>query len=101
MKIKSEVIGEAETSESEDEEESATVEHIHPGSHSSPDSKTKAEYRKIKYEVTGEALTSESEDENTDEGDVRKQLADDAKKESSSQEWLDIFGNGLLRRRVS
>lgn len=97
MKIKSEVTGEAETSESEDEEEGLTSEHAHHGSHTSPDSKTKAEYRKIKYEITGEALTSESEDENPVEGEKEQEETEKV----SSEEWMDIFGNGLLKRRVS
>lgn len=91
MKIKSEVTGEAETSESEDE--AAAGEHT--GSHSSPDAKTKAEYRKIKYEVTGEALTSESEDENAHNGLQKVEINKDL-----HNEWMDVFGNGLLKRKV-
>lgn len=101
MKIKSEVTGEAETSESEDDDDMPPLEATHHGSHHSPDAKTKAEYRKIKYEVTGEALTSESEDENVSEEEIKKQVAEAREKDTlSSNEWVDILGNGLLKKRV-
>ncbi|XP_031556635.1 peptidyl-prolyl cis-trans isomerase FKBP8-like [Actinia tenebrosa] len=101
LKIKSEVTGEAETSESEDDSELPPLEPTHHGSHHSPDAKTKAEYRKIKYEVTGEALTSESEDENVSEEEIKKQAKEAREKDSSSSnEWIDILGNGLLKKRT-
>lgn len=99
LKIKSEVTGEAETSESEDDDNLPPLEPTHHGSHHSPDAKTKAEYRKIKYEVTGEALTSESEDENVSEEEIKKQV-EEGRVKDTSDEWVDILGNGLLKKRV-
>ena len=65
---------------------SSPVEHDH-GSHRSPDRKSKDEYRKIKSEVTGEGETSESEGEEKDP-------------DQSQDTWMDILGNGLLKKRV-
>ena len=65
---------------------SSAVEHDH-GSHRSPDRKSKDEYRKIKSEVTGEGETSESEGEEKDS-------------DQSQDTWMDILGNGLLKKRV-
>jgi len=65
---------------------SSPVEHDH-GSHRSPDRKSKDEYRKIKSEVTGEGETSESEGEEKDS-------------DQSQDTWMDILGNGLLKKRV-
>ena len=65
---------------------SSPVEHDH-GSHRSPDRKSKDEYRKIKSEVTGEGETSESEGEEKDS-------------DQSRDPWMDILGNGLLKKRV-
>ena len=65
---------------------SSPVEHDH-GSHRSPDRKSKDEYRKIKSEVTGEGETSESEGEEKDS-------------DQSRDTWMDILGNGLLKKRV-
>lgn len=65
---------------------SSPVDHDH-GSHRSPDRKSKDEYRKIKSEVTGEGETSESEGEEKDS-------------DQSQDTWMDILGNGLLKKRV-
>ena len=65
---------------------SSAVDHDH-GSHRSPDRKSKDEYRKIKCEVTGEGETSESEGEEKDSN-------------QSQDTWMDILGNGLLKKRV-
>ena len=65
---------------------SSPVEHDH-GSHRSPDRKSKDEYRKIKSEVTGEGETSESEGE-------------EKHSDQSRDPWMDILGNGLLKKRV-
>ena len=65
---------------------SSLVEHDH-GSHRSPDRKSKDEYRKIKSEVTGEGETSESEGEEKDS-------------DHTQDTWMDILGNGLLKKRV-
>lgn len=66
---------------------SSPVDHDH-GSHRSPDRKSKDEYRKIKSEVTGEGETSESEGEEKDS-------------DQSQDTWMDILGNGLLKKRVN
>ncbi|XP_048583994.1 peptidyl-prolyl cis-trans isomerase FKBP8 isoform X2 [Nematostella vectensis] len=105
LKIKSEVTGGAETSESEGETDKTPEHH---GSHHSPDAETRAEYRKIKFEVTGEAETSESDD---GDNSAMPGLIDDTKsvsqvqvyeksKEVNEEEWTDILGNGLLKKKV-
>ena len=75
-------------SSSKDYQEGSAADH-ESGSHRSPDRKSKAEYRKIKSEVTGEGETSESEGE-------EKDLDTD----QSQDTWMDILGNGLLKKRV-
>lgn len=74
------------TSDIDSSPKSSPVEHDH-GSHRSPDRKSKDEYRKIKSEVTGEGETSESEGEEKDS-------------DQSRDPWMDILGNGLLKKRV-
>ena len=73
-------------SEINSSQKSSPVDHDH-GSHRSPDRKSKDEYRKIKSEVTGEGETSESEGEEKDS-------------DQSQDTWMDILGNGLLKKRV-
>jgi len=73
-------------SDSNSSPKSSAVDHDH-GSHRSPDRKSKDEYRKIKCEVTGEGETSESEGEEKDSN-------------QSQDTWMDILGNGLLKKRV-
>ena len=73
--------------------ESSAVEHD-SGSHRSPDRKSKVEYRKIKSEVTGEGETSESEGEEKDSDTSARD------NEQSQDTWMDILGNGLLKKRV-
>lgn len=72
---------------------SSSDDHEH-GSHRSPDRKSKDEYRKIKSEVTGEGETSESEGE---EKDLETSKLDS---EQSKDTWMDMLGNGLLKKRV-
>ena len=70
--------------------------HADGGSHRSPDRKSKAEYRKIKSEVTGEGETSESEDD--DETTEKNASAHAMDQEADT--WMDLLGNGLLKKRV-
>ena len=70
-------------------QETSTADH-ESGSHRSPNRESKAEYRKIKSEVTGEAETSESEGE---EKDIKTN-------DQTEDTWMDILGNGLLKKRV-
>ena len=74
------------------------------GSHRSPDRQSKVEYRKIKSEVTGEGETSESEGENDTESDKKesdkKQETTNKENVDSQETWIDMLGNGLLRKRV-
>lgn len=80
----------AETnSSSKSIQETSTTDH-ESGSHRSPNRESKAEYRKIKSEVTGEAETSESEGE---EKDIKTN-------DQTEDTWMDILGNGLLKKRV-
>ena len=74
------------------------------GSHRSPDRKSKVEYRKIKSEVTGEGETSESEGEDNKKDTTKKDSPGLETTESGSDQppesWMDILGNGLLKKRV-
>ncbi|KAL9986993.1 hypothetical protein ACROYT_G001226 [Oculina patagonica] len=72
---------------------SSSADHDH-GSHRSPDRKSKDEYRKIKSEVTGEGETSESEGEEKD-SETGTRDSDESK-----DTWMDMLGNGLLKKRV-
>lgn len=73
---------------------------VEGGSHRSPDRKTKIEYRKIKSEVTGEGETSESEGEDSTKDKTEKQLNVAANNAQAKDTWMDILGNGLLKKRV-
>lgn len=73
---------------------------VEGGSHRSPDRKTKIEYRKIKSEVTGEGETSESEGEDSTKDKTEKQLNVAANDAQAKDTWMDILGNGLLKKRV-
>ena len=70
--------------------------HADGGSHRSPDRKSKAEYRKIKSEVTGEGETSESEDDD----DTTEKKSSAPAKDQETDTWMDLLGNGLLKKRV-
>lgn len=70
--------------------------HADGGSHRSPDRKSKAEYRKIKSEVTGEGETSESEDDD----DTTEKNPSAHAKDQETDTWMDLLGNGLLKKRV-
>ena len=71
--------------------------HADGGSHRSPDRKSKAEYRKIKSEVTGEGETSESED---DDETTEKNSSSTHAVDQETDTWMDLLGNGLLKKRV-
>ena len=74
---------------------------VEGGSHRSPDRKSKVEYRKIKSEVTGEGETSESEGEENNKDTTEKDLkTTDNDNGAAKDTWMDILGNGLLRKRV-
>ena len=102
--------------------EGSPTSHGH-GSHRSPDRETRAEYRKIKEEVTGEGETSESDDDNdadmpglidvapegkedtskdSDSNELQKDIGvtDEGEKNEAANEWVDVLGNGLLKKRV-
>ena len=74
---------------------------VEGGSHRSPDRKSKVEYRKIKSEVTGEGETSESEGEENNKDTTGKDLkTTENDNDQAKDAWMDILGNGLLRKRV-
>lgn len=70
------------------------------GSHRSPDKNSKEEYRKIKNEVTGEGETSESEGEANGFKDTTAEKETTANDNVDKDTWMDILGNGLLKKRV-
>lgn len=74
---------------------------VEGGSHRSPDRKSKVEYRKIKSEVTGEGEISESEGEENNKDTTEKDLeTTENDNDQAKDTWMDILGNGLLRKRV-
>ena len=74
---------------------------VEGGSHRSPDRKSKVEYRKIKSEVTGEGETSESEGEENNKETTENGLENSAHDGDQAKDtWMDILGNGLLKKRV-